>query len=86
MVAIPHELMHDSGRHVGTALLVLLLNAFAHAARILAHSAGSLMKILFHLYDVYIAIPVRIERMLGRDASGPATTGRDRKGRSEVTA
>ncbi len=28
----------------------------------------------------------RIERMLGRDASGPATTGRDRKGRSEVTA
>ena len=86
MVAIPLELLIDSGRHVGTALLVLLLHAFAHAARILAHSAGSLMKILFHLYDVYIAIPVRIERMLRRDASSPATAGRAHKGRNEVTA
>ncbi len=64
MVAIPLEMLIDSGRHVATALTVLLLHGFGHVARVVGHAANYLTKVLFHLYDVYIAIPVRIERLV----------------------
>ncbi len=72
MVAIPLEMLIDSGRHVATALTVLLLHGLGHLSRILGHAFGYLTKVLFHLYDVYIAIPVRIERMVRGESPGRA--------------
>ena len=87
MVAIPLEMLFDSARHVLAALLVLLLHGLGNLWTILAHAAGSLTKMLCQIYEVYISIPLRIERaMRGRaPGDGPARgSGSDR--RSEVVA
>ncbi|UCE87624.1 MAG: hypothetical protein JSU66_07920 [Deltaproteobacteria bacterium] len=75
MVAIPLEMLLDSGRHVATALLALLLDAVGHLARMFAHVFRYLTKAISPLYDAYISIPVRIERMLRApdDAEPPRT-------------
>ena len=75
MVAIPLEMLLDSGRHVLAAVVVGVLHALALLARVGAHSAAALAKMLASVYEVYISIPLRIERALrGRDsANGRAT-------------
>ena len=64
MVAIPLEMLLDSGRHVMASLAALLLSAFGNALRVLGHVLRSLLSMLPNLYDVYIAVPMRIERMV----------------------
>ena len=63
MVAIPLEMLIDSSRHVLASLLVTLLHGVTHLTRMLAHTAGSLAKMSVNVYDIYIAIPLRIERL-----------------------
>jgi len=68
MVAIPLEMLLDSGRHVLSAAVVLLLQGLACLGRAGSHSASALAKMLTSLYEVYISIPVRIENALrGRE-------------------
>jgi hypothetical protein len=62
MVAIPLEMLIDSSRHVLASLLVTLLHGVTHLTRMLAHTAGSLAKMSVNVYDIYIAIPLRLER------------------------
>jgi len=64
MVAIPLEMLLDSGRHVLAAVVVGVLQALATLGRVSAHTAGALAKMLASLYEVYISIPLRIERAL----------------------
>ncbi|MBW2275020.1 MAG: hypothetical protein JRG96_17275 [Deltaproteobacteria bacterium] len=64
MVAIPLEMLLDSGRHVVAALAAAGLGAFAALAGSLAHVLGSLFAILPSAYDVYVSIPLRIEGMI----------------------
>jgi hypothetical protein len=64
MVAVPLEMLLDSGRHVVAGAGVFGLNIAGHAAQLL----GKLFKygsgLLASLYDVYIAVPLRIESSL----------------------
>jgi hypothetical protein len=64
MVAIPLEMLLDSGRHVAAALMVLLLQAAGTLAAVVGHLSMHLTKILVQIFDVYISIPLRLERML----------------------
>jgi hypothetical protein len=85
MVAIPLEMLIDSSRHVINSLVVFLLHAAGH----LSHVAG---RLVFHagsavnsLYDVYIAVPLRIEQAwTGRDGGGGGGS-RPRTKRKELT-
>jgi hypothetical protein len=69
MVAIPLEMLLDSARHVLASLLVLLLHGLGQLSRIAAHSASAFTKMLVHLYDVYVSIPLRIEHSMRKHAS-----------------
>ncbi|MEE9608194.1 MAG: hypothetical protein V3U03_10705 [Myxococcota bacterium] len=69
MVAIPLEMLLDSGRHVFAGLVVGLLQAVAGLMSAIAHAVRSLSSALPNVYDVYISIPLRIER-LARNGEG----------------
>jgi hypothetical protein len=62
MVAIPLEMLLDSGRHVAATATVLVFRAVGGAARVLAHVVRHGVRMLGQLYDVYISVPLRIER------------------------
>jgi hypothetical protein len=64
MVAIPLEMLLDSSRHVLADLLALLLDGIGAVARLVAHLFRLVLRTLPKLYDVYVAIPLKIERSL----------------------
>jgi len=69
MAAVPLEVVLDSGRHVGigfAALLVSIVGSFAFA---LARTARAIANVLPSLYDVYVSIPLRVERWLASPRS-----------------
>ncbi len=71
MVAIPLESFLDSGRHVAAKLGVGLLHGLGHLCSALAHGARMLAVAGPSLYDVYVSIPLRVERMLrGEEVPG----------------
>jgi len=76
MVAIPLELLLDSGRHVVSALVVLVLQAVALLSRAGSHSAAKLSAMLVSLYEIYISIPLRIERAVREHGHTPAVPER----------
>jgi len=67
-VAIPLEMLLDSGRHVLASILSLLIAGLGHVARTLAHAAKALFQMLPNVYDIYIAIPLRIEALVRHDS------------------
>ncbi len=67
MIAIPLEMLIDSGRHVGARILVLLVLLVGGIARLLAYLTQYLILLLAHLYDACIMIPVQIERWIRGD-------------------
>ena len=64
MVAIPLEMLLDSGRHVLAQLAVTALHTLGNVVQMLAHLARYLTSAIPSIYDVYVAIPLRIERMV----------------------
>jgi site-specific recombinase len=62
MVAIPLEMLLDSGRHVLASVCVLALAAVGALARGGAYVSGALATLLVSVYEIYISIPLRIER------------------------
>jgi hypothetical protein len=82
MVAIPLEMLVDSGRHVVAQLAVAVLVTLGNAVRILGHTLSSLAGALPGIYDVYVAVPLRIERMLQGARGGSGT--RSRGGHSDT--
>ncbi|MFQ5416885.1 MAG: hypothetical protein ACE5FL_07545 [Myxococcota bacterium] len=79
MIAIPLEMLLDSGRHVLAQLGVGALRAVGHTAQVLAHLVRSLTNAIPSVYDVYVAIPLRIERTLkkrtGEEMDGEPVIG-----------
>jgi hypothetical protein len=73
MVAIPLEMFLDSARHVTARLGVFALQGFGHCVRVVSQLVHYVTIALSSLYDVYIAIPLRIERMVRRDEVGGTT-------------
>ncbi len=64
LVAIPLEMLLDSGRHILAQLAVLVLHTVGNSMQVLAHVARYLTTAIPSIYDVYVAIPLRIERMV----------------------
>ena len=83
MVAIPLEMLVDSGRHVVAQLAVALLVTLGNAVRVLGHVLSSLAGALPGIYDVYVAIPLRIERMLRGSKGGDGARRRGEVQRDE---
>jgi len=63
MVAVPLEMLLDSGRHVLATVAVALLESVGNIVKMLAHAAQALTAAFPNVYDVYISIPLRIERL-----------------------
>jgi len=86
MVAIPLEMLIDSSRHVVNAVTVFLLHAAGHvshiAGRLFSHAGNAINS----LYDVYIAVPLRIEQAWsGRGGGGSDGDARRRAKRDPMT-
>ena len=64
MVAIPLELLLDSGRHVVTSAVIFVLQAVSLLGRAGAHSATRLAAMLAAVYEIYVSIPTKLERAL----------------------
>ena len=77
MVAVPLEMLIESGQHVGVKLAAALVQLFGHASRILAHVLEFLIRIVTHLYDAYVVIPGQVAAALQRRsaAAGAVSSG-----------
>ncbi|MEE2664296.1 MAG: hypothetical protein VX681_09270 [Myxococcota bacterium] len=91
LVAIPLEMMLDSGRHVVAKVSVLAVHTLGGTTRVVGHMLCGLTGALPSVYDVYIAIPLRLER-IWRDpdqdvvayAKARARSGKQRVSRAGV--
>lgn len=63
MVAVPLEMLIDSGRHVLAAIAVAVLGTVGNIVKVIAHASQAVTTAIPNVYDVYISIPLRIERM-----------------------
>jgi hypothetical protein len=71
MVAIPLEMLIESGQHVLGKILILLLNVLGYLIGALGYLFSILMKAVIHIYDAYIIIPVQIGNLVkGGHGSG----------------
>lgn len=67
MVAVPLEMLLDSGRHVGASFASFTLSLVGNGLKIVGHSLNAVFMLLPNVYDVYIAVPLRIEQMVRRE-------------------
>jgi hypothetical protein len=73
MVAVPLEMLFDSGRHVAVYFCALFMSGAGSLSIAAGRAARALVNVLRSLYDVYVSIPLRIER---------AVSGGERNGRA----
>ena len=81
MIAVPLEMLVESGRHVVGRALVLLVRGAGFLFRVAAHGVRYLTAALAHAYDIYIIVPLQLERMVR--ARGAATAA-PRPGRAAL--
>src|SRR5437667_8632037 len=62
MVAVPLETMISTGGHIVLSLLAGLLHLGGMLARLSGHLLRYLLEAARHVYDIYIVIPLQIER------------------------
>jgi len=89
LVAIPVDMLLDSGRHVVGTLTVATLRTASALAGALAHATRHLTSVVAMLYDVYVSIPLKIERgILGLQGSREdgESFGDKRRGRRKGVA
>lgn len=73
MIAVPLEMLVESGRHVVGRGLALLVHGLAILVRLCAHLVRYLAAALTHAFDIFIVIPLQVERLVrGARAAGPA--------------
>ncbi len=64
MIAVPLEMLIETGRHVIGRGLGLLLRGLGAIVRISATLVRGLMSVLAHVFDIYIVVPLQIERLV----------------------
>jgi len=72
MVAVPLETMISTGGHIVLSVMAGLLNLGGMLSRLGGHAMRYLFEAARHLYDIYIVVPLQIERLVGT-ASGRST-------------
>jgi hypothetical protein len=70
MVAVPLETLISTGGHITLTLTAGILALFANVTRILAHGARYLVETVRHVYDIYIILPLQLERLATGGRSG----------------
>jgi hypothetical protein len=88
MIAVPLEMLIESGRHVVNRILVLLLHGFGLVARFIAYVLQYAILLIAHLYDAIIMIPIQIEWWIRGDKapSRPTLTAEDMMREAAATA
>ncbi|MGH2570514.1 MAG: hypothetical protein ACRDGR_04770, partial [bacterium] len=76
MMAIPLEALIATAGPVLMSLFAVILSLLASATRLLGHMFQRLAAVVSALYDVYIVIPLQIERMIRRKG---ASLSREKK-------
>jgi hypothetical protein len=71
-VAVPLESFLHSARTVGGSLLVDLFRALGFVLRVLGNLARHMSRILLHLYDLLIVLPLLAEQLVRSLRSGEA--------------
>ncbi len=64
MVAVPLEMLIESGQHVLTKIVILFIILLGYIVGILGHILATVMKAVIHLYDAYIIIPMQIGNLI----------------------
>jgi hypothetical protein len=73
MIAVPLEMLVESGRHVVGRGLQLVIRGLGVVFRLCAHLVRYLVAVLTHVFDIYIVIPLQVERLVrGRQAYAPS--------------
>jgi hypothetical protein len=67
MVAVPLETMISTGGHIVLSALAGLLHLGSMVARLGGHLMRYMLEAMRHVYDIYIVIPLQIEKMTGRE-------------------
>jgi len=77
MVAVPLETMISTGGHIVLSTMTGLMHAGSMVCRLGGHGMRYLCEGARHLYDIYIVIPLQIERLVssGSRAGGVAAAG-----------
>jgi hypothetical protein len=71
MVAVPLETLITTGGHIAYTLAMAFLGLLGTLARLMAHASRYLMETLRHAYDVYIVLPLQLERLIGQRNGSP---------------
>ncbi|HET6436593.1 MAG TPA: hypothetical protein VFG59_00925 [Anaeromyxobacter sp.] len=73
MIAVPLEMLVESGRHVVGRALQLLVGGLGVLFRLGAHLVRYAVAVLGHVFDIYIVLPLQLERLLrGHDSPVPS--------------
>jgi hypothetical protein len=72
MVAVPLETMISTGGHIVLSTLTGLMHAGNMICRLAGHGMRYLFQALRHVYDIYIVIPLQIERIVGNGSKAAA--------------
>jgi len=70
MVAVPLEMFIEASQHVFSKFLTLLVRLFGLLAGILSYIVEYFIRIVIHLYDAFIIIPLQIAALAGRKLPG----------------
>ena len=72
MVAVPLETMISTGGHIVLSAVAGLLHLSGMLARLLAHAMRYALEAARHLFDIYIVIPLQVEKLvLSREGATP---------------
>jgi hypothetical protein len=63
MIAIPLEMFIEASQHAFARIYTLLVTLFGHLANSVAYLFEGVFKIIAHLFDIFIIIPVKIGEM-----------------------
>ena len=73
MIAIPLEMFIEASQHAFARIFTFLITLFGHIANGLAYVFEGLFKVVTHLFDIFIIMPIKIGEML-RSKNGAVTS------------
>ena len=70
VIAIPLEMFIEASQHAFAKMYTVLITLLCHLANMIAYLVEGFFKILVHVFDIYIIVPVQIANMFtGKHAS-----------------
>jgi len=74
VIAIPLEMFIEASQHAFARFYTILITLLCYLATALAYLIEGLFKILVHVFDIYIIIPVQIASLFNGKASGKSVS------------